>query len=95
MQFNTRKMYLGAFASVLLTASALSYAGPDGKHGKGSGVPPAEALEACISLAEGASCSFVGRGDKTVEGVCTSKKGQDDAVLTCAHAHKMHKKEAE
>jgi len=32
--------------------------------------PPKEALEACNSKAEGATCSFMGRNDRTVSGTC-------------------------
>lgn len=42
--------------------------------------PPPAAVEACAALLEGDSCSFIGRRDEEVEGICFLP---DEAVLAC------------
>ena len=42
--------------------------------------PPPEAIESCAALAEGDACSFSGRNDEQVNGVCFAPKG---AELAC------------
>lgn len=45
------------------------WAGDDNRRGRPK-QPPAEALEACSAQIEGDACSFVGRREETVSGVC-------------------------
>ena len=63
---------LTAFAGVavlLLTLALASAAHADGDR-RGRRGPPAVAIDACESSAEGAACSFVGRHDNELTGTC-------------------------
>lgn len=42
---------------------------PDGQRGQAP-APPQEAVDACAGLSEGASCSFTGRRNDTINGQC-------------------------
>lgn len=59
-------MLMTLMVAVLLTPV---WAGDDNRRGRPK-QPPAEALEACSAQIEGDACSFVGRREKTLSGVC-------------------------
>jgi len=72
-----------ALALTACVSSNCAKAQSDGQGGKRRGPPP-EAIEACASSSEGASCSFAGRKGDTVEGTCIAPGGEDS--LACAPA---------
>ncbi|QIZ77600.1 hypothetical protein [Ferrimonas lipolytica] len=45
--------------------------------------PPEEALQACVELSEGDSCSFEGRRGEAIEGQCIVIKQEDNDGLAC------------
>lgn len=53
------------------------------KRGGERGGPPPEAIEACANQTEGSSCSFAGRSDQQMQGVCMSPP-QGEGALACA-----------
>lgn len=65
-----------------LALSACAFAErPDGdREGRGRHGPPPEAIEACVSVSEGSSCSFTGRRDDTLQGTCEIVR---DGQLAC------------
>lgn len=70
-----------ALFSVLLVSTSVSCAAP-GDRGRPQGPPP-EAIEACSGLSEGDACSFSGRRDDVVEGLCmVSRRGDEGLVCT-------------
>ncbi|UPW19952.1 hypothetical protein M0C34_06735 [Agarivorans sp. TSD2052] len=50
---------------------------------KGPRKPPQEALDACEGMSEGDSCSFSGREDEAMSGICGAPPHEEDAVLAC------------
>ena len=70
-----------ALALTACVTTNFAQAQSDGQGGKRRGPPP-EALEACANSSEGESCSFAGRGGKTVEGSCIVPRNEDS--LACA-----------
>ena len=64
-----RRLWVGAAVS-LLCGGATAVGAVPAPPGGGMMAPPAEAVAACISLGEGASCSFEAP-DQTVSGLCT------------------------
>jgi len=76
---NTRKLII---ASTLLTTlfaqSAFAERG-DGQR-QGHRGPPPEAIEACSSQSEGASCSFSGRDNEQLSGICFAP---EEGKLAC------------
>jgi len=64
-------------------------AGAQENSGMGSGAPhrpPPQAIEACSNKASGASCSFVGREDKTLSGTCFAPP-EGNHPLACRPVH--------
>jgi hypothetical protein len=61
----------------LATTTSQGVAGdrPDGRRG-----PPPQAIEACANLSEGDACTFDGRNDEELTGVCFAPS---EAELAC------------
>lgn len=73
---NTRTSHSIIAALALLMATGTAIAG----GARPMPVPPPEALSACESQAEDASCSFTGRHGETLSGSCLATP---DATLAC------------
>jgi hypothetical protein len=74
----------------LITSTLLMNAAYAKKDKGGHRGPPAEAIEACAALVAGDTCSFVGRHDKELTGVCFTPK--EDKELACKpEGHEKHK----
>jgi hypothetical protein len=69
-------------ASLATTACAQPGGGPGGGQGQGRRGPPPEALDACQGKQADDQCSFTGRNDETITGVCFAPQGVDE--LACA-----------
>ncbi len=85
-----RQLSLASLTTLVIVTGGVSAQPPtqDGEErGQRRGPPPkapAEALEACSDLSEGANCGFSGRrGD--VNGTCIVPRNED-SVLACAPA---------
>ncbi|MBL7004175.1 MAG: hypothetical protein ISR69_09140 [Gammaproteobacteria bacterium] len=82
MLFNNHKQnFVAAVLITTVVLAPLSYAKPGGSGG-GRGGPPPEAFEACANLSEGNSCSFTGRRDEEVSGICAIPPREES--LICA-----------
>ncbi len=68
--------------SVLLLSGLATTASARPGDGGGRRGPPPEAIEACDGKQRNDQCSFTGRGDKTLEGICSAPPGVDE--LACA-----------
>lgn len=62
---------------LLCAAAPLSSAQPDNRGGRRPPQPPPEALQACEGQQENAVCSFSGRGNDLVKGICITPPGLD------------------
>lgn len=85
MSDTRNKLQLATFF-LFTTIASVTYAepgNPGGHFGGPHGGPPPEALDACANLAEGDACSFTGRRDETVEGICIMPPNDEEA-LVCA-----------
>lgn len=69
---------------LLCTAAPLSSAKPDERGGRRPPPPPQEAIDACAAKQENAACSFSGRRNDLVEGMCISPPRLES--LVCAPA---------
>lgn len=89
-----RRLSLSTLATLALSAGGASAKPPtqDGEERGQRRGPPPEALEACATLSEGASCGFSGhRGE--VNGTCIVPRNQTE-VLACAPAgHENRRRE--
>ena len=65
---------LSALIALTLLALTLPLSAQDGPPPGGG--PPREALAACNGRAEGASCTFQGRGGESVTGTCGAPPGR-------------------
>ena len=66
-----------ALLTILFTQSGYTANGANNGH-RG---PPPEAIDACASQSEGDSCSFAGRDDQQLSGVCFTPPDRD--TLAC------------
>jgi hypothetical protein len=84
MKLHTRTKTLGLVAALIgLQLHSGAAAEEYGDQRKARRGPPPEALEACTDAQEGVSCSFIGRRDETVTGICKSRR--DDFVCVPGH----------
>ena len=51
--------------------------------------PPPQAIEACASLTEGDACSFTGRNDEELTGVCFAPSDRELACKPEGHDQRM------
>lgn len=76
------KINLIAVIGVISLLSMVSVACAQQPPSNGRGGPPPEALEACNDLAEGDACSFTGRRDELLEGLCVASPRASE-TLSC------------
>ena len=70
---------------VLLSMMNTVHAASDGRQGGGHRGPPQEAIDACVSLTDGDACSFTGRNDESMSGVCFAPQNKDLACKPEGH----------
>jgi hypothetical protein len=79
MKILTHTQRRGFVAAMMVLQLASTAAAEDGgDEGRRRRGPPAEALDACSNAEEGAACSFQGRRDREVSGICELR--HDDVV---------------
>ena len=66
---------------LVLSMITLTAQAKEGRSGERKGPPP-EAITACEGLEVSQACSFTGRHDKEVSGVCIVPRN-DDSLLAC------------
>jgi hypothetical protein len=64
-------------ALILAGLATIAAAQPDDLKGGGQAGPPPQAIAACKGSSSGASCSFVGRENQTLSGVCFAPPGEN------------------
>jgi len=69
---------------VLLLAGLATTASAQTGPGGGRRGPPPQAIQACEGKSANDSCSFTGRNDETLTGICSAPPGV--AVLACTPA---------
>lgn len=79
---NQNSRLLLPLATLLLSAFSVSSLAYPPRPRENPPRPPQEAIEACESLSEGDSCSFEGRHQELVTGMCVTLK-EDEALLAC------------
>ncbi len=65
-----------------LASTACAQPGRGGGDSGGRRGPPPEAIQACEGKSADDACSFTGRNDETIDGVCFAPPGVDE--LACA-----------
>lgn len=84
MLFKQKSKLMVALCLASVVSIPVAYAQKTKPGAGGRGGPPPEAIEACAELTEEASCSFIGKGDEELSGICM--KAPRGEILVCGPA---------
>ena len=82
MQKNRTNAMIAVLVLLLAGPASAASARPGPGGGEGRRGPPPEAIKACEGKQSNDQCSFTGRGDETLTGICSAPPGVDE--LACA-----------
>ena len=92
--FKKSKAIILGVSLALLSMGAFAQKEDGKQRGERRG-PPAEAVEACAALSTDQACSFIGRRDKDVSGMCVINKNDESQLVCKPERRKRKDREAE